>query len=228
MKNNIVKFLIRLSVVVLGVLISFSIEKKRALSYKEDLKNKSLRKLIENIKHDIEDQKINYNIHAEVVKSGKRLENASVELFQNNKDSLGYYIKHLTIANTIFVDNKEEYLTLRNSGLLELIENDSLVSLLHKKYSYHQFYKELEKYIGEVQEMMTKSVLIKCSHKPIGSVYWASYGTYIHASPLSNDDLLKVREKFEISELYSKYIKERIQQDSTLIEMINQELANTE
>ena len=122
MKNNTLKFLIRLFIVVLGVLISFSIEKKRALSYKEDLKNHSLKKMLDNINHDLRDKIINYEIHTNAWRCCDRLLDNSEELFQENKDSLGYYIQIGSMANTIFIDNKEEYLTLRNSGLFRKVK----------------------------------------------------------------------------------------------------------
>lgn len=227
MKKNILKFTIRLLIVVAGVLISFSIEKKRALSYKEDLKNNSLRKMIDNITHDIKDQEINYAIHSDAKKCAKRLLDNSKELFHANKDSLGYYMQIASSANTIFIDNKEEYLTLRNSGLLELIDNDSLVKLLHEKYSYHQFYKKIEEYIGKTNLKLQNNILIKTSY--IGkerTKYWGYYGSYIDSQPLTNRDLLLVKEKHEGSYFYCLKIKESIKKDSVLIKIIKQELSH--
>ena len=98
MQNNLFKFIIRLSVVVLGVLISFYIEKQNALSYKEDLKDQSLRRIINNIEHDIKDSRFNYNIHSKGAKFGRIILNRSNELFQNDKDSLGYYLKSVSFG----------------------------------------------------------------------------------------------------------------------------------
>ena len=227
MKNSILKFLTHLLIVVLGVLISFSIEKERALSYKEDLKNNSLRKMISNISHDINDQKINYEIHNYTKKCTKHLLNNSKELFHAYKDSLGYYIKIVSSANSIFIDNKEEYLTLRNSGLLELIENDSLVYLLHHKYSYHQFYKKLEDHISEINHKIQDNILIKTSYVGEGMTkYWGQYGLYIDSEPLTNTDLLLVKEKFGMSDFYCLQIKNSMKRDSVLIDIIKQELSD--
>ena len=60
-----------------------------------------------------------------------------------NKDSLGFYLSYLINAATIYVDNNEEYSSLKNSGLIELIENRKLVSLLQNKYSQHNYYKDV-------------------------------------------------------------------------------------
>ena len=229
MKNNTLKFLIRLFIVVLGVLISFSIEKKRALSYKEDLKNNSLKKMLDNINHDLRDKIINYEIHTNAWRCCDRLLDNSEELFQENKDSLGYYIQIGSMANTIFIDNKEEYLTLRNSGLLELIDNDSLISLLHKKYSYHPFYKKIEDGIGKLNNKFRDSMLNKISYLSIGKTkYWGGYGEYISPSPLTNSDLLIVKDKLGMSYFYSGIIKESMKEDSVLMDMIKQELSDTE
>ena len=35
-------------------------------------------------------------------------------LFDSEKDSLGYYLSVISYSETVFVDNQEEYLTLRN------------------------------------------------------------------------------------------------------------------
>ena len=229
MKNNIVKFLIRLSVVVLGVLISFSIEKKRALSYKEDLKNTSLRKMIGNIEHDKADNTINYKEHTIICKYAKRLLSASDELFANNRDSLGYYLNAVIKGQTIFMDNKEEYLTLRNSGLLALIDNDSLVSLLQKKYSLQSFYNKMDEIQLHMLHETTMALAPKTSANVIGRTLTTGfYGTYIDKNPLTNTDLILILEKYEISEALIGISKTNLHQDSILIELINQELINTE
>jgi hypothetical protein len=52
-------------------------------------------------------------------------------------------------ANTIFVDNQEEYRGLQSSGLIELIENDKLANALQLKYVQHEFLRQLETEIVE-------------------------------------------------------------------------------
>lgn len=46
--------------------------------------------------------------------------------------------------STTFVDNTEEYDGLKNSGLIELIDNEEIIQLLQKKYTQHQYFKRLE------------------------------------------------------------------------------------
>ena len=58
MKKHIFKYLIEFLVVVSGIIISLNIEKNKALDYKNDLKDQSLRRLINNIEQDIKGIKI--------------------------------------------------------------------------------------------------------------------------------------------------------------------------
>lgn len=61
---------------------------------------------------------------------------------------------HCVQAETIFIDNQEEYRTLQNSGLIELIRSDSLVQALQSKYAQHDaLIKGLESFINEHCDM---------------------------------------------------------------------------
>ena len=224
-----IQYAVEFFVIMTSILLSFYIEKQNAISYKEDLKNQSLRKLIVNIKHDISDSKINYWLHSKIYKYGKRVMGASDELFESNKDSLGLYLNAISQGGTIFVDNKEEYLALRNSGLIELIENDSLITLLQSKYSLHQYYKKIEEYQVHTTFEMTGVLTSKTSAKIIGPTgLWCDYGTYIDEQPLTNADLILIKRKLEISRNYRGFIKKSMKTDSLLIKIIHKELESTE
>lgn len=225
MQNNLFKFIIRLSVVVLGVLISFYIEKQKALSYKEDLKDQSLRRIINNIEHDIKDSRFNYNIHSKGAKFGRIILNRPNDLFQNDKDSLGYYLKSVSLFGTIFVDNQEEYNTLRNSGLMELIGNDSLVADLQAKYSYHAHFKKIERFMKEQSEELNQMVYKKLSYKTSGRTLYGPYGSYIDDDPLTNYDLNLISHKTGLMTYYAGKIKKSIVQDSLLILDIKKEIS---
>ena len=144
MRNTLLKYALEFIVIIAGILVSFYIEKQNTISYKDELKNQSLDRLISNIENDIKDSKFNYNIHSKGAKFGKIILTRSNDLYLNDKDSLGYYLKSVSLFGTSFVDNQEEYSTLRNSGLMELIDNDVLVSKLQSKYSDHSHFKRLE------------------------------------------------------------------------------------
>ena len=164
MKKHIFKYIIEFLVVVSGIIISINIEKNRALDYKNELKDQSLRRLAVNIQQDISDSKINRDIYLKGLSACSRVLNSSEYLFKNDKDSLGYYLNAIYISGTIFIDNQEEYLTLRNSGFLELIESDSLVSAIQNKYSYHEFYKKVESFIRNINDQLTKIIDKKVSY----------------------------------------------------------------
>ena len=144
MRKYLLKYSLEFLVIVMGISISFFIEKRNAKDYQEELKNQSLKRIIKNIEVDIIDLK--YNIKVNTIAS-----NATNWLVKNNtnysnisKDSIGIYLNNAILLNTVFVDNQEEYRALQNSGLIELIENEKAVTALQNKYIYHGFYKKIE------------------------------------------------------------------------------------
>tara|TARA_Y100001954_G_scaffold210360_1_gene236156 strand:- start:99 stop:785 length:687 start_codon:yes stop_codon:yes gene_type:complete len=225
MKKHIFKYLIEFLVVVSGIIISLNIEKNKALDYKNDLKDQSLRRLIKNIEQDIKDSEINKGIYQTGIKACNRLIANSNNLFKNHKDSLGYYLNAINMSGTIFVDNQEEYLTLRNSGFLELIEDDSLVTSIQKKYSHHSFYKSIENYIKDINDDLNDVIYSKTSFKAKGkSGVIGNYGSYIHSQNLTNYDLNIISRKKDISIFYLEFIESSIKSDQALIELIKMEI----
>ena len=66
MKKILIKYILEFIVIVLGITISFYLEKQNAISYKEDLKNESLKKLRVNVSQDIEDNLYNLDQHQQL------------------------------------------------------------------------------------------------------------------------------------------------------------------
>lgn len=225
MKKHIFKYLIEFLVVVSGIIISLNIEKGKALDYKNELKNQSLRRLIKNIDQDISDSKLNKKIHLNGIKCSERILNNHEFLFDTEKDSLGYYLSEISYSETVFVDNQEEYLTLRNSGFLELIEDDELVQLIQDKYSKHSFYKTIENYIGVQNNIITNFVLEKTSYKMHSTnTFIGKYGTYISKNKLSNYELNTIQRKKVFSEFYISQINNSLESDLLLISKIKNEI----
>ena len=225
MKKHIFKYLIEFLVVVSGIIISLNIEKGKALDYKNELKNQSLRRLIKNIDQDISDSKLNKKIHLNGIKCSERILNNHEFLFDSEKDSLGYYLSVISYSETVFVDNQEEYLTLRNSGFLELIDDDELVQLIQEKYSKHSFYKTIENYIGKQNNIITNLVLEKTSYISRGTNnFFGTYGTYDSKQKLSNYELNTIRRKKVFSEFYIAQINTGLKSDSLLISKIKKEI----
>ena len=108
----------------LGISISFYLEKQNAIKYKETLKNQSLSRILTNCKVDHEDYLFNLEAQKIAIKSGQWIVDNQSQLAKFSRDSIGYHIGAAISINTIFVDNQEEYRGLQNSGLIELIDNN--------------------------------------------------------------------------------------------------------
>jgi hypothetical protein len=131
MKKLATRYFLEFIVIVCGISISFYIEKSNLNSYNEQLKNISLKKIYENLSQDIDDLEYNLMVHQDAAISGQQFIDRGGCLFKNQKDSLGYHLSLITSGITFFLDNREEYSGMKNSGLIELIENQDLVSFLH-------------------------------------------------------------------------------------------------
>lgn len=142
MKKYFVKYLLEFIVIVTGISISFYVEKQNAIQYKEELKKESLKKLKFNLHKELDSLHFDYEVHPTAKKYSDILYNKGLEMYMKNKDSLGFYLSFLKDAGTVFVENDEEYSALLNSGLIELIENRKLVTLLQEKYSDQTGYRK--------------------------------------------------------------------------------------
>ena len=152
MKNLFVKYIAELFILILSISASFAIEKSITLDYKETLKNQALNRIKNNLEVDKKDLQFNIRVHQTANKACDWLIKSNENLENYSKDSIGYYLGLAIISNTIFVDNQEEYRSLQNSGLIELIENDEIVTSLQNKYVAHGFMKQIEQFINREQK----------------------------------------------------------------------------
>ena len=228
MKKIFFKYILEFIVIVFGITISFYLEKQNAISYKEDLKNESLKKLRINVSQDIGDNLYNLDQHQRAYHASNILATKGLELYQRDKDSLGYYLVAAGQISTIFVDNSEEYNALRNSGLIELIDNDSLVSLLQQKYSEHIFIKEFERTIlnqsfkmaSIIAEKIETAAKIKLKGQPF---YWSPYKP--NEPFLSDKELNLFLFKGALHETYLNLIERSIVADSAILLKIDKEIS---
>ena len=228
MKKIFFKYILEFIVIVFGITISFYLEKQNAISYKEDLKNESLKKLRVNVSQDIGDNLYNLDQHQRAYHASNILATKGLELYQRDKDSLGYYLVAAGQISTIFVDNSEEYNALRNSGLIELIDNDSLVSLLQQKYSEHIFIKEFERTIlnqsfkmaSIIAEKIETAAKIKLKGQPF---YWSPYKP--NEPFLSDKELNLFLFKGALHETYLNLIEKSIVADSAILLKIDKEIS---
>ena len=227
MKKLLFKYILEFIVIVFGITISFYLEKQNAIVYKEDLKNESLKKLRENINQDIEDNLYNLDQHERAYQASEILINKGQELYREDNDSLGYLLVAAGQISTIFVDNSEEYNALKNSGLIELIDNDLLVSSLQKKYSRHIFLKEFERLIlnqsSKMNNLVAEKIEISNKIRLKGqSVYWSPYKS--NEPFLSDKELNLFFSKGILHGDYSNMIKRSIAADSVILLKIEKEI----
>jgi len=149
-----------------------------------------------------------------------------LELYKKNKDSLGFYLSFLKDAGTVFVENDEEYSALLNSGLIELIENRKLVTLLQGKYSDQTWYRKnndllLEMYLRDESFNKFFESKNRRKHKNIIG-YWTSYRDDMRY--LNDVEINKISQSGLAHSLYASLMKRAINQDSLIIKEIDIEL----
>jgi phosphopantetheine adenylyltransferase len=225
MKKYLLKYSLEFLVIVMGISISFLIEKRNAKNYQEELKNQSLKRIIKNIEVDIIDLK--YNINVNTIAS-----NATDWLVKNNdnysnisKDSIGIYLNNAILSNTVFVDNQEEYRALQNSGLIELIENEKAVTALQNKYIYHEFYKKIEDVILKeaffLSDFIYENTLLKSQILNENGLIYDR--VYLRKNKIPHKVLERLKTKGFFHSFYADKIKSRITNDSLLIEYLKTE-----
>ena len=105
----------------------------------EKLQNEALSKLKSSTYHDIEDHYFNLEEHQNTFKATENILKREEEGYNTNKDSLGFYLLATGKLKTVFVKNTEGYNALKNSSLMEVVENDHFFLLLQEKYSRHRY-----------------------------------------------------------------------------------------
>ena len=142
-------YIVEFAVILLGITVSVMIEKNNAREYKENIKNQSLERILSNIRTDSVDFEFNISVHTPAAKSCSWVFDRRYNLEAEHPDSVGKHCSMCVMGQTIFLDNQEEYRTLQNSGLMELIENDTLARALQGKYVQHEFLHKIESTINE-------------------------------------------------------------------------------
>lgn len=229
MNRFLFKYAVEFFVLITGLLITFYIEDRNELNYKIDLKNQSLTRLIRNIETDVSDQTTNVFKVDKTIKYYDIIAERGDELFENDKDSLGYYLTAISRSSTIFLSNVEEYLTLRNSGLIELIESDTLVMLLQTRTAGFKAFKKVEDKIIDAEKDVADLVVKKTSKISTGDIefrgyHHGRYSPYNYPEPLSDVEVNTIRKMASMCEFYRPFIQRFIQTDERLIELIQNEI----
>ena len=229
LKSIISKYSIEFFVILFSISVSFYLEKRRALTYKEKLKNESLSKIKQNILFADKDFLYNISIHKDAIESINSLYFRSDSLFNNRmNDSLGYYLHVATNYTTILVDNDEEYETIKNSGLIELIENKKVIELLQNKYSNHKFIKSIEEIIlrdmiPEFKDFLSRHTKYDFN-KPKHFGIWEGKN-YSSKNRIPDYILEKLMDKSQLHKQYVMVVNNQLKRDSIIIEEINKEIS---
>lgn len=225
MKKYLLKYSIEFLVIVMGISISFLMEKRNANKYKEELKNQSLQRIIKNTEVDLNDFDFNYNVNKSASKAINWLVENNDNLLHISNDSVGFYLNNAVLLNTIFVDNQEEYRALQNSGLIELIENEKVVTYLQNKYIYHEFYKKIEAEImtegRALSDFLYENTVLKDEKRDDYGYYYNRVSKLKNTIP--NEVLERLKNKKGLHDYYVNAIKNRIINDSLLIDYLNTE-----
>lgn len=228
MKKYFVKYLLEFIVIVTGISISFYVEKQNAINYKEELKVESLKKLKNNLYLELDGLHYDYKVHSKAKDFSDIVYLRGPDLYKKDKDSLGFYLSFIKDAGTVFVENDEEYSALINSGLIELIENRKLVSLLQEKYSNQTWYKKnndlmLEMYLKD--ESFNKFFESKNRRKHKNMIgYWTSFK--VNMRYLNDVEINKVSQIGSAHSFYASLMTRAIKQDSLIISEIDKELGD--
>jgi len=226
LKQYILKYSLEFLVIVLGISLSFALEKRNAVEYQQGLKNQSLNRLKKNLEVDLVDLEYNYKAHTLASGSIEWISENNLRLLSYPKEKVGLQITNAISIGTLFVDNQEEYRALQNSGLIELIEIEEVVTALQNKYMYHEFYKKIE------EEMMSQTRELRdylydntelVQDKP-NDLGFQTGRIFTGSQKIPQPLIERLKDKKWFHDYYRNLIKTRIKKDSILIEMIKKEI----
>jgi hypothetical protein len=224
MKKTILKYTLEFIVIVVGISLSFYVEKLNEAHYKENLKNQSLKRILKNIEVDTGDFEFNSNAIKKAIKSSEWIINN--ELKELSRDSIGFHLNRALYYNTIFFDNQEEYRSLQNSGLIEIIENENLVVNLQKKYITHEFMKKIEEVIIKKSEGFDAFIYNNTKYKSleVDELGLPFDRTYVGTKVLPNHIIERISDLMFYRSFYLGRIENRTKSDSILISEIKSEI----
>jgi hypothetical protein len=213
-------------VIVLGISLSFYLERKNDSDYQKELKNQSLNRISNNLNVDLRDLEYNRKAHTKAAEAIAWLVLNNNNLLNLPKDSVGLKITQAISIGTIFVDNQEEYRALQNSGLIELIEVEEVVLALQNKYIIHEFFKKLEDAIlmqgAELRTYLYQNTLLQ--HERLDELGFQEGRVFSGTEPIPTAIIEQLKDKKWYHDTYRNRIQNRIKKDIALQELIHQEL----
>ena len=228
MKSLVAKYLVEFVVIITGISLSFYVENLNQNNYKENLKNQSLKRVLKNLETDTEDFEFNLEANGKAIYSIDWVSERNNNLQLYSKDSVGFHLNRAIYFNTIFVDNQEEYRGLQNSGLIELIENENIVTNLQQKYIVHEFFKKIENFIMDrrlyLDDFANRNLKYK-SYKT-DNLGLAIDRIYTGKQNIPQHIIEALKDKRTYHNFYIKRIKSRVKADTNLFELIKNEINN--
>tara|TARA_B100001142_G_scaffold56655_1_gene55379 strand:+ start:151 stop:840 length:690 start_codon:yes stop_codon:yes gene_type:complete len=226
MKKLAVKYLLEFIVIVIGISLSFYVEEIDKQKDKEEFKNQSLNRILQNLESDIRDNKWNLKAVSKSIESGEWIYKNRKKLKKYSRDSIGFHLARANGFITIFVDNQEEYSTLKSSGYLELIENESIVKSLQNKYSNHAWMKEVERFIIKKSDILIDFEFknSELNSESLNDLGFLVDKKYIGDLNIPKEIIGRIIDKKFWQKNHLNSIKNRLRKDSILIEEITKEI----
>ena len=226
MKKLVVKYLLEFLVIVIGISISFYIEKENENTYRDNLKNQSLKRILENIADDTRDFKFNQEALRRAIYSTSWIIDRNRKLKMYSRDSIGFHLNRAVYFNTIFVDNQEEYRGLQNSGLMEMIENENLVSTLQGKYISHEFFKKIESIVIEKTKYLDEFSFNNLKYKSdsLDDLGLPFDRTFVGTKGIPDNIIEVLYDKRFFQSYYFRSIQKKMKNDQELIDIIKGEI----
>ena len=224
MKKIAFNYFLDIIVIILGISISFYLEKQSALAYKEELKNQSLNRVLKNINIDHDDFIFNKTTHEKALNSISWIYKNKDSLKKFSLDSIGYHLSMAIYCNTVFVDNQEEYRGIQNSGLIELIENEKVVEMLQNKYIRHEFIKKIEGFLND-KVVLDDYFIRNTTYSPELEVFkgFVKPSTMNHKN-IEHHIIQKLLQKRSLHEFYLYNVDYQIGKDSSIVKEIKKEI----
>ena len=148
------------------------------------------------------------------------------KLKKHSRDSIGFHLARANNFLTVFVDNQEEYTTLKSSGYLELIENESIVKSLQNKYSNHAWMKEVERFIIKKSDILIDFEFknSELNSESLNDLGFLVDKKYIGDLNIPKEIIGRITDKKFWQKNHLNSIKNRLRKDSILIEEITKEI----
>ena len=226
MKKLVAKYLLEFLVIVIGISLSFYIEKEKENTYRDNLKNQSLKRILENIDDDTRDFKFNQEALKRGIHSTNWIIDRNRKLKMYSIDSIGFHLNRAIYFNTIFVDNQEEYRGLQNSGLMEMIENENLVSTIQGKYVSHEFFKKIENIIMEKAKYLDEFSYNNLKYKSdsLDDLGLQFDRIFVGTKGIPDNIIEVLHDKRFFQSYYFRSIQKRMKNDQELIDIIKGEI----